>query len=137
VINDVKVVPEENEAEPPDHAKCENINFTLSPEVNVAAFAEKLPPIKDTPPAMFKDPPITAKTASWIVPATPLLATADAAKLLAPPTRVRLSTPPKVPDSKKEDATDALTGSTSVAPEDMLMEAVCAVNSSRAVYAHS
>ena len=58
------------------------------------------------------------------------------AKLLAPPTKVRLLTPPKVPDSENEDATDALRGSTSVAPEEMVMEAVCEVNSSRDVYAH-
>jgi hypothetical protein len=35
-------VPEENKADPPDHAKRENKNLTFNPEVNVTNEAEKL-----------------------------------------------------------------------------------------------
>jgi len=135
-FNDVSVVPKENEAAPSDHATCENENLTFNPEVNDADVAEKNPPIIETPLATFKEPPFTAKAPSWIVPAM-LLALAEEVKLLVPPARVRLFTPPKDPDRDKEDATDAFWGSNSAAPEDMVMEAVCADSSSRDVYAHS
>jgi hypothetical protein len=137
LLSDVSVVPEENEADPPDHAKCESENLTFIPEVSVADIAEKNPPTIETPLETSKEPPLIANALSWIVPAMMLLALAEEAKLLAPPARVRLFTPPKEPDREKEDATEAFWGSISVAPEDMVTEAVCAVNSSRDEYAHS
>jgi hypothetical protein len=105
--------------------------------VNAVEITEKNPPTTETPLATFIDPAYNEKASKRITPATLLLVFAEAAKLLAPPTRVRLLTPPNVPNSEKEEATDALRGRSSVAPEDTVMVAVCAVRSSRAAYAHS
>ena len=113
-----------NETTVPTNVACENSSFTLEPEVNVVDNAEKLPTIRETPLAISKEPPNSAKTASLILPATLPADAADAAKVVAPPTKVRLFTPPTEPVSKKVDVNDAFRGSNNVAPEDMVIEAV-------------
>jgi hypothetical protein len=44
--------------------------------------------------------------------------------VLLPPTSVKLLTPPRVPDSRKDEATLALRGSTAVEPKSMVMEEI-------------
>jgi hypothetical protein len=57
--------------------------------------------------------------------------------LFVPPTRVRLLTPPNVPEREKDEETDALSGSKRRAPETTEMEETWVVSSSREAKAHS
>ena len=62
---------------------------------------------------------------------------AEGEKLFEPPTRVRLLTPPNVPETEKDEDTDALSGRRRRDPETTVMEESWVVRSSREVKAQS
>lgn len=62
--------------------------------------------VRLTPLAMLREPPTRAKTRKERVEPAEPLDRAVPAMLLLPPTSVRLLTPPRVPDSKKDEKQD-------------------------------
>jgi hypothetical protein len=68
-FSDNREVPDEKEAEPPDNESLEKYILTFVPEVIVVDIATKTPPRIETNEAIFREPPLSAKTPSWIIPA--------------------------------------------------------------------
>ena len=109
-------------------------------EENVTADevdAKRLVAVRLTPLAMLREPPTRAKTLKVSEATAAPLNCAVLAMELTPPTRVRLLTPARVPDSTKDEATLALRGRMVVEPCARAMEEICGVKSSRPAKAQS
>jgi len=83
------------------------------------------------------EPPVSVNTSKKRAAGLSPREKAVVVMLFAPPTRVRLLTPPNVPEREKDDDTDALSGRRRRAPETTVMVESWLVSSSREAKAHS